>query len=269
MPANTPNTVPPTTRAAGQRNPGSVPQKSGKGCFFWGCMTLIVLTIVSVLGIWLILMGVRKQVDSFIADEPVDIQIYQPTGEEVQLAKSKLADLQKAVDEGQATTVSLTADDLNTLVATEKDLQDLKGKLFFKIDEQDLLGAQASIPLSMLAQVPLINLLTDWEGKHLNGDVDLKINTANDQVQVYIQDIQVKGEPLSEDVMREIRNKDLLNELRTQQDPQAQQNLRKFEETVESIDVRDGQLIIRTREKESAPAAEPAPEAPAPAPPAE
>lgn len=123
----------------------------------------------------------------------------------------------------------LTADDLNALIAQEKEIQ---GKLFVRID--DRIKGELSLPLENIGPLKL-------KGRYLNGAVTFKVALADGTLDVRLDDVTVKGKPLPGMLLSEFKKQNFAREF--QNDPKTAADIAKFE----SIQITNGTVILRNK----------------------
>jgi len=180
-----------------------------------------------------------KKAMAYVSDNPATIEVYQATEQEVADVKDKCAAIRNAVESGEGGSFAFTADEFNTLIASEEKLKELRGKLFVKIDN-NVISAEGSVPLEKLEIGPL-------KGKYLNGNIGIEVKTEHGRLKVFLTDVVVNGESVPESFLKELRKKDLAAELYANRDPKTQEAMAEFEEKVEKIDVADGKLAFTLR----------------------
>ncbi len=79
------------------------------------------------------------------------------------------------------------------------------------------------------------------KGRYLNGAASFKASLENGVLIVTAHSIEVKGKPLPEPFMSQLRNENLAKD--AYRDPKNAESLRK----IESIEVKDGKLTIKPR----------------------
>ncbi len=225
------------------------PKKSkGKGCFFYGCLTCIVVFILGGVGLYF---GAKYAANYFVqhytSDQPLKLPDTQLPADEL---KSLLARADKFSDEVKAgtnsPTLELTSEEINALIANKPDLAMLKGKFYAKIEGDKLTGT-TSVPLDELN-------LPSLKGRYLNGNAGLKVNTENGVLYVTLDSFAINGQAMPEDALKQMRARNLADEIN--KDPKKAAEVRK----IESLSVKDGKLIIKMRPSENPPkASEPAP----------
>ncbi len=207
-------------------------EKKGPGCFLWGCIIAAILVVGGTTAIvgsgYYMFVKLR---DNFTETQPMALPQVSLSKEEREAVKDRFEAFRDAVDNGTAVDpFILTEDEINTLIAESDSDEPLKDSLRVQI-EDDLLKGQISIPLD---DIPLPGL----KGRYFNGTADLRASLKDGKLEVYVENAEVKGEPLPKSVMDELRRENLTAE--TMKDPEARKTLEK----IESIEVRDGQVII-------------------------
>jgi hypothetical protein len=207
------------------------PQKRRRSCLFYGCITgLLLLTVVLVAGLAGLRLA-RKMFNDFTDTKPMRL----PT---VQLAPGDLDALQRRVETfrdavrlnkptGQ---LALTSDEINALIATDPDLQELKGKLFVTI-QNDQVNGQVSLPMEQIG-------LPVFHGRYLNGTGTFEISFRNGFLHINPQTFVVKGKPVPEVYMEKVRKQNLATDLN--HNPRAQVAMDKLQD----IKIKDGKLVI-------------------------
>jgi hypothetical protein len=213
------------------------PPRKGMGCFARGCLTLVVFAIV--LGIacfagmyW----GLHRHSAIFhglywlakaqaIAQSPVSVPQFTASDAQIQSVHERCEDFEQKARAGQSAELELTADDINTLIATN---QDARGKVFVSIDG-DRLRCQASVP---------VGELIGRSGYYFNGDITVELRGAESLENPQLSGITVNGEPVPRDLLnwkyRSRRLRDYLADYRN-------------DSGVGTIEIRDSKLILRSR----------------------
>jgi len=86
--------------------------------------------------------------------------------------------------------LTLTSDEINALIATDPDLQPLKGKLYVTLENEHIKG-QLSVSMDE-AGLPM------FRGRYLNGSGTFSLSLRNGILRLTAQEIAVKGKPLPE-----------------------------------------------------------------------
>lgn len=215
-----------------------------RGCFFYGCiiasvLALLVATMLAMLA-YFAYRGFNQLVDQYTATAPRELPTSEMAPEERQAIKDRVAAFGKAVEAGAPTEpLELTSDDLNALIAENAKL---KGKIHVKIEGKEIKG-QISYPLDDFAKVPLLGML---KGRYLNGEAALKASLEDGVLFVTLDSFEVNGKSPPENVLTNLRQQNLAKD--AFDDPKAAATLRKLE----SLEVKDGKIIIKVRAKPGA-----------------
>lgn len=210
--------------------------KPRRGCFFYGCITGLVLLVIVLGALMVGLHYVRKTVNQFTDSQPMELPTVQMSQGEMDKLKQRFEAFQKAVREQPPTEpLVLAADDINALIANGSERQALKGKLYVGL-EGDQIKGEVSVPLREIG-------LSVFRGRYLNGSATFNLSFTNGVLSVAPQTIIVKGRPVPEVYMQEIRKQNLAagftNEPATAAVLQA----------LEGIQVKEGKLVVVPKEK--------------------
>src|SRR5207244_677439 len=150
---------------------------------------------------------------------------------EVQQRRRQLEACRESVRAGRSTApLALTSDEINALIATDPDLQPLKGKLYVTL-ENDHIKGQLSVSMDE-AGLPM------FRGRYLNGSGTLSLSLRTGILRLTAQEIAIKGKPLPDLYMQDIRKQNLARNINN--NPRASVAL----DRLDSIEVKDGKLII-------------------------
>ena len=208
--------------------------KPRRGCGFYGCITGVVLLVMLLGALLLGCYYVKKMVARYTDTKPAELPTIQMSPAEMAQAKERLESFQQAVREHHATKpLALTADELNALIASGGE-QGFKGKVYISLDGDQLKG-ELSVPLQDMG-------LSMFKSRYLNGSAIFNLSFRDGRLSVTPQTIQVRGEPLPEIYLREIRKQNLAFAFTN--DPAAAALLKGLEE----IQVKEGKLVIAPKE---------------------
>jgi hypothetical protein len=207
------------------------PPKPRRGCFFYGCITGLVLLVIVLGGLMVGLHYVKRMVNRFTDTRPRELPTFQMSPGEIDTLKQRFAAFQQAVREQRPVPpLELTADDINALIASGPEGQTWKGKFYISL-EGDQLKGEVSVPLQEVG-------LSMFKGRYLNGSATFNLSFRNGVLFVAPQTLLVKGKPLPETYMREIRQENLAAKAAGQ--PDAAVVLR----GIEDIQIKADKLII-------------------------
>jgi hypothetical protein len=224
--------------------PQAVPRQHG--CFFYGCIIATILALLMVIlvavGTFFLYRFANRMVEEYTSTTPRELPKVDMLAETRQLLKDRVEAFQKAVEAGTATEpLVLTSDDLNALIDENPEL---KGKIYIKVEGDEIKG-QVSIPLESLG-------LAMVRGRYLNGEADLKASLSDGVLIVTLDSIEVNGQRPPEEMMKGIRQQNLAKD--AYKDEKSSNLIRKLE----SLEIKDGKIILKVRAKGSAPTGSPA-----------
>lgn len=160
-----------------------------------------------------------------IGRTPVPVPEFTASDAQIQSVHERCQDFEQKARAGQSAELELTADDVNTLIATN---QDVRGKAFVSI-EGDRLRCQASVPLGERS---------GWSGYYFNGDIAIEPKGAQSLEDPKVKGFSVNGQAVPADLLnwtyRSRRLRDYLIEHRNSSG-------------VGAFLVRDNKLILRSR----------------------
>jgi len=212
------------------------PPKKGLGCFARGCLILvvfgIVLAIACVAGLYwgfqrhsAIVHGVYWLAKTHsIAQAPDPVPEFAASEEQIQRGQERWRDFEQKIRARQRTEIELTADEINSLIAANRDK---RWKAFVSMEENRL-RLQTSVPLG------------DFLGQsgYFNGDIMIQLNGAQSLEHLQLNRIAVNSKPVPRDLLnwkyRSRRLRDYVAEYRNSYD-------------IGTIEIRDGKLILQSR----------------------
>ncbi len=179
------------------------PTRQGMGCVAKGCITVV--AIVMVLGV--LFVGAATylfhNLPAFHTASPVAIRTFPASDAQYQDVLARETAFIKALNAGQAGTLALSADDLNTLVARDPDWKDVRGKMYLSIEKNELV-AESSFPIP------------DDAGRfggggaprgYFNGRIRFAASYSGGELTLFVRRIEsMDGKPLS-DLMLSLLNR--------------------------------------------------------------
>ena len=209
----------------------SPPVKKGRGCFFWGCLTCIALFLVVCIAVFAVLQYFKSQVRAYTDTAPVKLPKVEMADAEYKELQQRVRSFTDALDAGKATnTLTLTEREINALIAKSGRNNELADKVYVSFQGDQVKG-QISFPLPDL---PLLGT----KGRYLNGEATFKAVLTNGTLFVAPQTIMVKGKPVPDTVMKNLRQENFAKDAAN--DPKASEAIGKFD----SILIQDGKVII-------------------------
>jgi len=207
------------------------PQNQKRGCFFYGCLSLVILFAIVVVAGYLGYRSIKRTVLNYTDTSPAQIERAELPDEQQAALDQRAAAFFEALERGtNAQELVLTSAEINALIAKNKDFA---GKVFVAIDSNRVTG-KISVPLPDIGPFKL-------KGRYLNGEATLKVSLENSVLIVTLDEVRVKGKPLPASLMAGLKSQNLAADV--QRDPEVADNLQKFE----SIEIRDNAVILRNR----------------------
>lgn len=216
--------------------PAAAPKK--RGCFFYGCLTSIIIAVLIVIGVCVAgYYGLSKFADLAVAytdTAPMTLPKIEVQPAVYEALQKRVQEFKAAVDTGKPATLVLTSDELNLLVAGDKNAAQWKGRVWFEIKGSDLKG-QLSMPLDFITAVPGLGKL---KGRYLNGAASVQATMALGVLVVRLQSLEVKGKSLPEELMAALQRENLAKD--ATQNPETAAFLARLAD----VTVQDGKLIL-------------------------
>ena len=213
------------------------PRRRGLGCFGRGCLILLVFAIVLGVACFAgVYWGMYRNSAIFhglywlakaqaISQTPAPIPGFAASDAQIQSVHERCEDFEQKARAGQAAELELTADDINTLIATNQDMRD---KIFVSIEGESL-RCQASVPLGQLLS---------RSGYYFNGDIAVELKSAESLENLQLSRIRVNNETVPSDLLnwkyRSKRLRDYLSDYRNGSG-------------VGTMEIRDAKLILKSR----------------------
>jgi len=176
---------------------------------------------------------VKGVVAEYTESQPMQLEKADVSPAKLEALQNRIKDFRDATANRTAPQeLVLTADDINTLLANQPDLSDLADKVFVII-EDDQMKAKISWPLPDMGPLKL-------KGRYLNGIGTFKVSLTKGDLDVRLQDVEVKGKPIPPQILQELRKQDFGEEI--QRDQQGAAAIRQ----IDSVEIKDGKVIIRS-----------------------
>ena len=211
------------------------PPKARRGCFFYGCITGLVLLVLLLGGLLIGVHYAKKAISGLVNEytdtQPMVLPTVQMSQAEIDKLKQRWQAFEEAVRAQRPTApLVLTADEVNALIASGPDKQSLKGKVYVSFDDDRVKG-ELSLPLQEIG----------WKmvkGRYLNGSGIFNVSLQHGVFSVAPQTIEVKGKAVPDLYMQAIRNQNFAAALTNQPNATA------LMQGLQDIQVKDGKLIV-------------------------
>lgn len=190
-------------------------------------MLLLVIGLAVLLG----LHQARKLINQFTDTRPDILPAVNMSQSEIGNLEDRIRAFRENIQAGRPTPpLSLSAQEINGLIAGDAGLEPLKGKVFVTIEGNELKG-QVSLPMED-AGLPM------FKGRYLNGTGTFEISLNNGILRLTARRLEVKGRPLPATYMQEIRKQNLARIFNDK--PRVTSVLDRLSE----VKVEDGRLVI-------------------------
>ena len=211
----------------------SPPPRKGRGCLFYGCLTsLVLLLIMAVLAV-VAVRFIKNQVNAYTDTQPMKLPIVEMTDADYQQLERRVKAFGDAMEKGMPIeALILTERDINALIARAANMKELADKVYVSVNGTEVKG-QVSIPLSGLGWL--------GKGRYLNGEATFNVSLENGVLIVTAREIKVKGKPLPETFMSQLRRENLAKE--AYKNPKNAEAIRQLD----TIQVQESQVMIKAR----------------------
>ena len=212
-------------------------EKPARGCFFWGCLSVIVVSLLIVIGVPVAgFFWVRSAVLRYTADEAAVIKVVEIPREEVEQLNKRLRSFLKGMDGGGAVNdLVLSEKDINALI--EQD-EELRGRVYIRIKDGKI-GGDVSIPA---------DIAPGGSGRFFNASALFDVSVKNGFLWVSLSDASVNGEPIPAIFLNTIAEENLLKDLYEDKDSA------KILQKIESVRIEEDKIILRARMNDKMPA---------------
>jgi hypothetical protein len=213
------------------------PRRKGLGCFARGCLILLIFAIVLAIACFAgMYWGLHRHSALFygsywlaktrsIAQAPTPVPEFSASDQQIRSFRERWQDFEQKTRAGQPAEIELSADDVNSLIATS---DDVRGKVFASI-ESNQLRLQASVPIGGLLGRP---------GYYFNGDVIIVLSGAQPLDNPQFSRITINGEQVPSDFLNwKYRSRHLREYLADQRNAYD----------IGTMEIRDGKVILRSR----------------------
>jgi len=217
---------------------GVTPPRKERGCFFYGCIIASVLAVLTaiVIGIiaYLAYRTYYRYINEYTSTTPTPLPKVAMPDEQRKAVRERFDAFKEALDKGEdAEPLVLDSDELNVLLAEESQAKDRVHVMI----EGDKLNGQVSLPLDQVG-------LPGTKGRFFNGKATFRASLQGGVLVVTADSAEVNGRPLPEQFIAGIRNKNLAEDVARNPENAA------FLNKLESLQVKDGKVIVKAKPKE-------------------
>jgi len=211
------------------------PPKPRKGCLFYGCLTLVVLSLAVLVGggvgLYFLYHKAQNFVQQYAGSEPMELPDVRYTESDQQEFKERIRIFSKGLEAGEATApLELKGEDLNLLLASSPDLKTLADGLRLKVEGDQVKGV-VSLKLGDLG-APF------FKDRYLNGEASFKVSLSEGRLTVLPTEVLINGKPLPHEYLEAIGKHNFAEG--ANQNPDLTEALEKLN----SIEVKDGAVTV-------------------------
>jgi hypothetical protein len=215
-----------------QANPGINPANQGKGCFFYGCLTAIIISIVLIFGIYFGFRYVLSSVmDEYTQTNSVSLPPLDSSTESYLRVKGRVEEFQQAARQNQVSNLELSASELNTYLSSHPGLEGVSDHFRVIIEGSDLKGV-ASLGLEPLG----------YPDRFFNGTVFLTLKMVEGNLDVRLAGLQVGSKTLPDTVVSQLAAENLVEQLK----PEGREKVKEILSGVSVISVENGLVKLKS-----------------------
>ena len=173
-------------------------KKTGHGCLFWGGIIAAILFLFLLLAAYGTFRYFKHLVVEYTDTKPLPAPVVQLSGAEITNLQQRIRGFDQAIKDNQPVEpLSLSADEVNALVANEAKSNASPARLYFSFNSNQV-QAQLSLPTDGTG----VRML---KGRYFNGSGEFAVSLQNGRLNVNVKSLSVKGRPLPENFMVQIR----------------------------------------------------------------
>ena len=211
------------------------PQKR-HGCLFYGCLTIVILcllaTTVIAVAVW---KGTSYLMNNYADNAPEAVSTQTYSVESAEQARQKMQAFSVQLDQknGEATLI-LTEDEMNAFFAHHEQMKAKNIQVAVDFTPNTAAG-NISVPLDQA----LPKMFS--KGRYLNGSAIFDMSMRNNALFIGLKSLKVKGKPLPEMMMKELRAINLAERAQMDEEDNGLKHVKR-------IEIEEGQITI-TAEK--------------------
>jgi hypothetical protein len=217
-----------------------VEQKKGRGCFFYGCLTVAVVVIIGIIGIYFGVRFFAKQaINRFTTTNGVAIAPVKLPRAQGNAVTQRIEEFKKDLRAGRAATpLELTSDELDYFIRNSEGWAHMRDHLHVVITNSHI-EAEISFPLEAVHP--------SFKGRFLNGTAEFEPKIRNGALVVDLRSVKAKGQPVPEKILAGLRQN--LTWQPQGNDPNAD-----LLRNLESVEVQDDRIVVIPKPKPPEPA---------------
>ncbi len=195
------------------------------------CGIIVGIIIVLVGGI-LLYSGhaIRKFKKEYTEDKPVEIQHEPITKKQQTQLTNKYQTVKEVLKTHKKTELQFTSDEFSQILAYSPETKRFAHQSKFWL-EGDKIKADLSIPLNAIPQM---------QGRYLNGLFTISVTVQEGKIHYHVDECLVKGHPIDPTYIKLLNTQDIDEIL-------SQRSGKNWREFIESVEIKDSKLTIKTR----------------------
>ncbi|MEW6304314.1 MAG: hypothetical protein AB1705_12625 [Verrucomicrobiota bacterium] len=215
-----------------------------RNCLFYGCLTVILVGVFSLVAVYFAgRYAINKLINNYTSPAPATMPAVQLSDEQYTNVVQRVDAFRDSLKfQTNAVTLTLSADEINALIAKDARFADMKGRAHVVI-EGDKINGTVSIPLDKLGG--------KLQGRYLNGKATFKASIEDGEFILKLNSLEVNGQMVPDQIMVELRKENLARDM--QNDPATAAMVGK----IDSLQVKDSKIVITTKLGEDKKAPEP------------
>lgn len=208
-------------------------KSSGCGCLGGGCILALVICGLLVAALVWGAVSTYYGLKDMTATTAKPVPVYEATPEEYAAVNTKVKAFQEAYDAGIDATLSVSADEINTLIARDPDWSALRNHVFVTINGQRI-AAQMSVPLSSIKA---------FEDRYYNGEVSMSFVTEKGNVRPEAVSVRSGNSEFPTWLVRLISSKEWLESMA----PPKENKASAVAGDLQAVEIKDEKITIKAR----------------------
>lgn len=213
-----------------QANPSVQPPVPAKkrGCFFYGCLTTIIVGIVLIVGIYV---GIRyvisNAVDTYTQPTPMQLPTLDSSTDSYLKVKSKVEAFQAAIRQSQPASIELTGPEINTYLSSHPGLEGVTDNFRVSVTGSELQGI-LSIPLDQIG----------YADRYFNATMSIHVEMKAGNLSVQVRGLKLGNSSIPDNVISQMAGENVLDQV----EPEKREKILELLAGVSSITVENGIL---------------------------
>lgn len=213
---------------------GMIPaQKKGRGCFFYGCLSVIVLLLVVIVGGYFgVKYFVSNLAEKYTSATPMQLPPTNVSQSDYTAFMTRFDSFKSEMNTPNTAVPALemSSKDINSVIEFNPDFEPIRNALVVDIQNDQVSGTM-SLPLGKLG-IPFVG------DRYLNGKAVLKGSIENGKLSVQIVSLESNGQSVSSDILAKINQIDF-----SKQEGASNPDFERLMQKVERLEVKNG--VIR------------------------